>query len=108
MVKRIDASGTAAGRYAARYFQAGLGLDYMWDELAALAWMDPSLITRRETRYLDVDIDHGPGYGNTLTWTSKDDVKVSVRPVEINLDLDKEKFYEMFVKLMSRPTPQAR
>jgi inosine-uridine nucleoside N-ribohydrolase len=108
MVKRIEASGTAAGRYVARYFQAGLGMDYMWDELAALAWMDPSVITRRETRYLDVDIDHGPGYGNTLTWTSKDDVKVSVRPVEINLDLDKEKFYEMFVKLMSRPTPQAR
>jgi hypothetical protein len=43
-----------------------------------------------------------------LTWTSKDDVKVGVRPVEINVDLDKEKFYEMFVKLMSVPTPQAR
>ena len=37
----------------------------MWDELAAAAWMDPSLITKQETRYLSVDIDHGAGYGNT-------------------------------------------
>ena len=43
----------------------------MWDELAAAAWIDPSLITKRETRYMGVDLDRGAGYGNTLTWTEK-------------------------------------
>jgi len=100
MVKRIDASGTALGHYVAKYFQPGMGNDYMWDELAAIAWIDPTVITQRETRYLDVDIDHGAGYGNTLTWTSKDDLKATVRPVEINVDFDRERFYEGFVKLM--------
>jgi len=108
MVKRIDASGTALAHYIARFFQAGGGNDYMWDELAAAAWIDPSLITKRETRYMDVDIDHGAGYGNTLTWTENDKPKLTVQPVEVQLDLDAEKFYTMFVSLMTAPTPAAR
>lgn len=106
MVKRIEASGTPQGLYVAKYFQPGMGNDYMWDELAAAAWIDPSIITEKETRYMDVDLDRGAGYGNTLTWTSQDDVKYTVQPVEIQVNLDKEKFYEMFVKLMSSPTPR--
>ena len=47
----------------------------MWDELAAAAWIDPSLITKRETRYMGVDLDHGAGYGNTMTWSEKDKPK---------------------------------
>jgi len=38
----------------------------MWDELAAAAWLDPSLITKQETRYLSVDIDHGAGQQSEL------------------------------------------
>ena len=73
----------------------------MWDELAAAAWMDPTLITQKETRYMSVDLDRGAGYGNTLTWTEGDKPKLAGPPVEIQLELDKEKFYEMFVRLMS-------
>jgi purine nucleosidase len=108
MVKRIDSAGTPLAKYVARYYQPGGGSDYMWDELAAAAWIDPSVITKKETRFMSVDIDHGAGYGNTLTWTSSDQPKVTVQPVEINVDLDAEKFYEMFIRLMTAPTPKAR
>jgi len=74
------------------------------DELAAAAWINPALITRRDTRYMSVDLDHGAGYGNTLTWTEKDKPAFPLPPVEIQLDLDKEKFYGMFVRLMRAPT----
>jgi inosine-uridine nucleoside N-ribohydrolase len=107
MVDRIAASGTPLGKYIKSYFKAGMGNDYMWDELAAAAWVDPSIITESETRYMSVDIDHGAGYGDTLTWTSKDDLKITTQPVQVEMDLDKEKFYEMFVKLMSARTPAA-
>jgi inosine-uridine nucleoside N-ribohydrolase len=107
MVKRIDASGTALARYVARFFQPGQGNDYMWDELAAAAWVDPSLVTTRETRYLSVDIDHGAGYGNTLTWAENDKPELTVQPVEIQLDLNLERFNEMFVSLMTAATPPA-
>ncbi len=80
----------------------------MWDELAAAAWIDPSLITKRETRFMDVDLDRAAGYGNTLTWTEKDKPKITVQPVEIQMDLNTEKFYRMFVSLMSAPTLPAR
>jgi inosine-uridine nucleoside N-ribohydrolase len=80
---------------------------YMWDELAAAAWIDPSLITKRETRYMTVDLDRGAGYGDTLTWVEKDKPKITVQPVEIQVDLDLQKFDQMFVELMSAPTPLA-
>jgi inosine-uridine nucleoside N-ribohydrolase len=101
MVDRMAASGTPSGRYIACFFKPGDGNDYMWDELAAAAWLDPTLITRKEVRFLSVDINHGAGYGNTLTWTENDKPAVTVQPVEIQVDLDKQKFEEMFVKVMS-------
>jgi purine nucleosidase len=107
MAKRIEAAGTPLARYIARFYQPGPGNDYMWDELAAAAWLDPSVIAKQETRYLSVDIDHGAGYGNTLTWTESDKPKTTVQPAAIQIDLDKEKFYEMFVRSMSAPTPAA-
>ena len=107
MVKRIDDAGTPLAHYIARFFKPGEGNDYMWDELAAAAWIDPSLITRKETRYMSVDVDHGAGYGNTLTWTDNDKPKLTVQPVEIQVDLDRDKFYRMFVDLMRAPTPAA-
>jgi inosine-uridine nucleoside N-ribohydrolase len=105
MIKRIDASGTPLARYVARFYQTGQGGEYMWDELAAAAWIDPSLITKRETRYMGVDLDRGAGYGNTITWTEKDKPKIGVQSVEIQDDLDAEKFYRMFIGLMSAPPP---
>jgi purine nucleosidase len=104
MIKQIDASGTPLARYIARFYQTGQGGEYMWDELAAAAWIDPSLITKRETRYMGVDLDRGAGYGNTITWTEKDKPKIAAQPVEIQDDLDTEKFYRMFIGLMSAQT----
>ncbi len=107
MVQRIDASGTPLARYIARFYQQGGGNDYMWDELAAAAWLDPALITKQETRYLSVDISHGAGYGNTLSWDEHDKPKIVGQPVTIQMDLDKNKFDQMFVDLMRGPTPSA-
>lgn len=103
-VKKIEAAGTPIARYIAKYYQPGDGNDYMWDELAAAAWIDPSIITKKETRFMSVDIDHGAGYGNTLTWHTTDKPKITVQPVEIQFDLDFGKFLDMFSSLMTKPT----
>jgi len=102
MILEIGGAGTPLALYVAKYFQPGPGNDYMWDELAAEAWLDPTIITQRETRYMDVDIDHGADYGDTLTWTDRDKPSVQLQPVEIQVDLDKEKLYKMFVALMTK------
>jgi len=108
MVKEIERSGTPLAKYLARFYQAGQGAQYMWDELAAAAWLDPSLITKTETRYMSVDIDRGAGYGNTLTWIDKDKPDQVGTPVEIQMDLDNEKFNRMFIALMTAPTPSRK
>ena len=108
MMRKIKASGTPLANYLARYYQQGLGADYMWDELTAAAWLDPSLIIKQETRYMGVDLDHGAGYGNTLTWTDKDKPKISREPVEVQTDLDTARFYRMFIGLTSGRTPPTR
>jgi len=104
IIKQIGDSGTPLGRYIAQYYRTGQGGEYMWDELAAAAWIDPSLITRRETRYMSIDLNRGAGYGNTLTWTEKDKPAIPTQPVEIQVDLDNERFTRMFVDLMTAPT----
>jgi len=101
MIKQIEASGTPLARYVARFYQTGQGGEYMWDELAAAAWIDPSLITQQETRYMSVSLDRGSGYGDTLTWTDKDKPSSMTQPVEIQVDLDLGRFYRMFVSLLS-------
>jgi inosine-uridine nucleoside N-ribohydrolase len=108
MVAEIKASNSPAAQYLVKYFMADQGGTYMWDELAAAAWIDPTLITKKITRYMSVDIDHGAAYGNTLTWTDKDNPKLGAQPVEIQMDLDPVKFNKMFVELMKAPTPRAQ
>jgi len=105
LIDRIRAGNSPAAQYIGRYARLRGPYNYLWDELAAAAWLDPGVITRKETRYMDVDLDRGAGYGNILTWTDLDKPKVDVQPVEIQVDLDTEKFYKMFVELLSAATP---
>jgi purine nucleosidase len=105
MVKQIDAAGTPLARYIAKFAMLTPGADIMWDEITAAAWLDPSIITKTETRYMTVDLDRGAGYGNTLTWSKGDSLKPATQLVEIQFDLDTAKFYGAFVKLMTGPTP---
>ena len=106
LMKQIEASGTPLVRYVARFAMFTPGADIMWDELAAAAWIDPALITKSETRFMSVDLDHGAGYGNTLTWSTESKPRLGAQPVEIQFDLDTDRFYRMFVSLMTAPTPK--
>jgi inosine-uridine nucleoside N-ribohydrolase len=108
LINRVKAGNTPAASYISKYARLFGGYNYLWDELAAAAWLDPSLITKKETRLMDVDLDHGAGYGNILTWSNEDRPRVDVQPVEIQVDLDAEKFYKMFVDLLTAPTPKPK
>jgi len=106
LINRIKAGKTPSAQYIGKYSRLYGEYNYLWDELAAAAWLDPTLITKKETRFLDVDLGRGAGYGNMLTWTDRDKPKVDVQPAEIQVDLDTERFYKMFVDLLTAPTPK--
>jgi inosine-uridine nucleoside N-ribohydrolase len=83
LVKEIEAGGTPLAHYLARFAMLTPGADIMWDEIAAAAWIDPTLITRSQTRYMSVDLDRGAGYGNTLSWPLSDPGHPATQGIEI-------------------------
>jgi purine nucleosidase len=107
LITQIKVGDTPAARYIAKYARLHGQYNYLWDELAAAAWLNPSLISKKETRFMDVDLDRGGNYGNTLTWADQAKPTFELRPVEVQVDLNTKKFYEMFVDLLTMQTPKS-
>jgi purine nucleosidase len=104
MLTAISQSPNPAAQYIAKYSQERY---YLWDEIAACAWLDPSIITQQYDLYMDVDVSHGPTYGETLTWSEPLRPAVKLHLVHAQVDLDLPRFSKMFVQLMSAPTPHS-
>jgi inosine-uridine nucleoside N-ribohydrolase len=131
LMRRVVASSGPLSKYVKQvYFdvkpQAGTTLwSMMWDELTVASIIDPSVIRKSETMYLDVDITHGPKYGHTVIWKPVEDVPTFMQPysgptpvdrskwighlkppahlhpASVQMEVDKEKFEKIFVDLMS-------
>jgi inosine-uridine nucleoside N-ribohydrolase len=89
---------SGAAKYIARY---GKPESYLWDELAACAWLEPAIITKTRDLYMDVDLSHGIGWGDTLTWTEANRPATGVRLVHAQVDLDVARFTKLFTSLMT-------
>jgi inosine-uridine nucleoside N-ribohydrolase len=100
MLYDISKSQTPAAQYIAHWSQEKY---YLWDELAAAAWLDPKIITKERLLYLDVDTSHTATYGDTLAWTEKTKPVLDVQKVHVQEDLDLELFTREFVELMKGP-----
>jgi inosine-uridine nucleoside N-ribohydrolase len=105
----IAKASSPTAQYLTKYSRpAGpTGSAYMWDEIAAAAVIDPSIITETRQLKVNIDIDHGAGYGQTIF--IEDTVKAPEwlwKVSTVQVDLDKEKFYKLYTDLMSRPSPK--
>ncbi len=98
MLDAIGKSQRPAARYITAWSQRRY---YMWDELAACAWIEPGIITREKQVYMDVDLSRGPNYGDTLTWDEKLKPDTGVRLVHVQTDLDLPRFHKMCFDLMT-------
>jgi purine nucleosidase len=103
MLDEIASSPNPAAKYLADYTGE---FYYLWDELAAAAWLDPKIITKEEKLYLDVNLTRGPFYGDTLSWTKANKPQIDLQLVHVQTDLDLTRFNKLFVDLMKAP-PQA-
>ena len=99
LIEQVAKSPTPAAQYVAKYAEA----NYLWDELAAVAWLDPSFITKWQKLYVDVEVDHGASYGNTLAWAPGHQPGMGEVLVDVQKDLDKEKFYKEYVESAYSP-----
>jgi len=103
MIAKIAAGTSPSAKYVSKYAEQG----YLWDELAAVAWLDPTIITKSMKLYMDVSLDHGASYGDTLVFLEGRQPGVGERLVDVQRDLDLEKFYNEFIALMTAETPGA-
>jgi purine nucleosidase len=103
MIEEIGRTNTPVAQYLAKYADQ----EYMWDELAAEAWLDPTIITKEDLLYLDVAIDHGPSYGDFLVWAPGNQPGLGEQSATMLYELDVPKLNRMFIDLMTRPTPGA-
>lgn len=74
---------------------------YIWDCLAAGYLIEPGFVTKREMAYLDVDTVFGPTYGAVVPLDRT--LAPDATAVEVMLDLDFERFFEMYKRLLTRP-----
>lgn len=92
----------------ARYLTEYAAESYMWDELSAAAMIDPSIITGQKELYVDIDVDHGPSYGETLFWDPKTELPPYERLATVQFDVDAAKLYDLYIKLMIQPPPKTK
>jgi purine nucleosidase len=99
MKATISKANTAVTQYLDKYSLPG----YMWDEIAGSALIDPSIITGQKQLFMDIDTDHGASYGKTLFWDSSAKAPPYLRLANVQFDIDADKFYKIYVDLMTRP-----
>jgi purine nucleosidase len=64
--------------------------------------IDPSIIAGQKQLYMDIDVDHGAGYGKTLFWDSSAKLPPYEHLANVQFDIDAEKFYKLYIDLMTR------
>lgn len=101
VIRQIAASSVPVARYVSKYVEGYP----MWDELAMAVWLDPSIVTRRESLAVDVDVDHGAGYGNTLSWPASQGPGIGEREVGVVFDVDVAKLNALVVDRLTREPP---
>ncbi|MGB8063347.1 MAG: nucleoside hydrolase [Candidatus Sulfotelmatobacter sp.] len=95
----IAQANTPVAQYLTKYSQPS----FMWDELSAAALVDPTIITKQKEMYVDIDIDHGPSYGETLFWSAEAEVPPYEHIAVVQFDVDTKKLYDLYIKLMTQP-----
>ncbi len=104
--KEIQGAIAKADTPVARYLTEFSVESFMWDELSAAAMVDPSIITGQKELYVDIDIDHGPSYGQTLFWSPGTVLPSYEQKATVQFDVDAPKLYDLYIKLMTRPPVQ--
>jgi inosine-uridine nucleoside N-ribohydrolase len=95
----IAAAGTPLAAYLDKFGQRQRP---MWDEIAAACWIDPTLVTAAEEYFLDVSLDRGAGYGDTLSWPAGVQPGWGERTARVETVVDRTRFYRMFIELLSK------
>jgi len=97
LLQRIAQTKTPLTQYIVKYAEKNVPL---WDELTVGIFLDPTLVTKRTTVLMDVDVSHGPGYGSARIWSETVAPHTGERKVSVVREVDVNRFTEAFVHAM--------
>lgn len=76
---------------------------FVWDALTAAIFLEPDIATKVEERYVDVDGVVGLDYGRSVGFkTDAEGAPAGTRQAKILMDIDDERFWDLYVDLMRR------
>lgn len=100
----VKAAIAKADTPVARYLTQYAVESFMWDELSAAAMIDSSIITRQKEMYVDIDVEHGPSYGETLFWDARAELPPYEHKAIVQFDVNTDKLYDLYIRLMTQPS----
>jgi inosine-uridine nucleoside N-ribohydrolase len=101
----IARMGTPIAAYFDRYGQRNRPL---WDEIAAASWIDPTLVTRSEEHFMDVNLDRGASYGDTVSWAPGFEPGLGEVKATVEKAIDEPRFKRLFVELLGKSRGPSR
>jgi purine nucleosidase len=102
LAKEAGSAETPVSLYFRHFAEIGFP---MWDETAAAVWLDPTLVTKSDHLAMDIDIDHGPNYGATLSWPPDFAPGLGEPAVTVVRAIDIPRLERLFVRLIQSPNP---
>ncbi|GAB5561807.1 MAG: nucleoside hydrolase [Synoicihabitans sp.] len=70
----------------------------LWDEIAAAVWLDPTLVVKKESLFVDYSTAPGAGYGDTLSWRPHYEPGLGERLAEVILEIDRVALEALLIK----------
>lgn len=107
VLEAMKNSRSPAAQYLVKYARKNSVSDYAWDELAAATWLDPAITRKERFVFMDIDLSHGPSYGNVLTWSETDKPALKLQQVHAQVDVDAGRLQRDLIELFTAATPGA-
>jgi inosine-uridine nucleoside N-ribohydrolase len=74
----------------------------LWDEIAAAVWLDPTIVTQRETLFVDYDTVFSAGYGDMLSWRAGYQPGLGEQPAEVVRAIDPARLEALLAREIGR------
>ena len=87
-------------KYGARFKRNDRHTQGVWDTIAAAVVIDPTLIIKEETRWVDVNAEYGLDYGRSLGYRGQG--PAGTQKARILMAIDEQRFWSLMVDLLTK------
>lgn len=99
-----------------RFEKDAASRSFVWDSLTVAIFLQPSIATRVEDRFIDIDVTYGPNYGRSIgyhesrrrSFANPAEFPAGTQKVKVLFDVNREAFWNLYVDLMRKAPAGSR